>query len=98
MAVLVRTTEISNLPGGSYKLAVPIKVAVYLEPRGIFRASAPELSMWSDGLGHTESDAVEDLSEEILDQRQSISEYSSSDCSEYARTIKAVFEDKMREA
>lgn len=87
-----RVTEINELPDSGYKVKTPIRVEIRRDADGTYRASAPELGMWVDGLGRTEAEAVNDLRDAIIVQRDSVGRVSASQCSRYALLVKSDFE------
>src|SRR5258706_16244464 len=97
MKTPIHQIKIHELPAGTFKLTIPVEVAVYRETDGAFRAAAPELGMWVDGFGETTDAAISDLCDAIVEQRRSVAEVANSQCSEYAQTIKAVFEERFVE-
>lgn len=92
MKTPIRTEYIKTLPSAHYKLAADVEVQIFQEPGGVLRASAPDLGMWVDGFGRTEQEAIDQLSNAILGQRESLAELEDSDCLEYAKAIKRNFE------
>lgn len=98
MATLVREAAITAMPDLRFRLDVPIRVSVFLDPDGIFRAAAPDLGMWTDGVGSSEAEAIEDLSEIILAQRESIADEVGFPLSEYAKTAQFMLENQILEA
>ena len=94
---LVRETTIDKLPDAAFRVTAPVKVEIYKEADASFSAVAPELGMWVHGIGATEQSAVSDLMDAIVDQRLSVGRVANSGCSEYAMTIKAVFENRFVE-
>jgi predicted RNase H-like HicB family nuclease len=93
----IQKTMIHEIPASPYKLTSPLEVHIYQEAGGGFRATAPELGMWVDGLGRTQTEAVEDLADAIMGLQESLRKQAESRCSKYARAIKKTFEQRFIE-
>jgi hypothetical protein len=97
MKKLIRRTEIKGVSDSRYRLTSPVRVVIYQDADGTYRASAAELGMWVDGLGQTQEEAISDLTDAIIAQRDSVSKLSASQCSGYAQAIKSAFEERIVE-
>jgi hypothetical protein len=93
----IRKIVFDRLPGDRYTLTSSVEVHIYSNGNGGFIATAPELGMWVDGWGQTEDDAVADLWDAILEQRDSLGARPEAEYSEYARVIKRTFEQRFVE-
>jgi hypothetical protein len=90
-----RTTFIEKLPTRRYRLAGRIEVHIFKEPDGGFRATAPELGMWMDGLGWTEAEAIKELGDAIVGQRDSVNKEGQVNWSQYAKKVRTLFERRV---
>lgn len=87
-----RRTYIEKLPTGRYRLARRVEVYIFKEPNGGFRATAPDLGMWMDGIGRTEAEATEELCNAIVGQRDSVNKEGHMNWSRYAKKVRTIFE------
>ena len=84
MASPISTTQFTEIEG--LNILQPIWVDIYRED-DIYRANAPALELWSDGLGHTPDEALEDLKTCIVAACESAGNLNASNAAPYALAV-----------